>query len=442
MKYSKVDKYTNLLKSVSSRFILTFQLFTKNELANHAAAGAYGFFLSAAPALLLVVLFISNLFRSSPAALTDFFESFSNSYLEGLGSLIDSRSMAYSFLSSSGGGISGLIAILNLIWTGRVFALSLQRGLRVVFTNPPGNSKPIRDNLIPFAIELAAILYALLFILSTRGALLLIEGSNLNRLFPVLLPILRIIALMLPFFGLAILTYGAYRLVPHNPPSRIAALQGTLVGMISYSIVSTLFQIAVNPARYNLVYGTLGNVVLLLANVYFFFSFFFMGAQFAYVVHSFDALMFTRFRKMQGSKSRTNSTGIPHFEQRIFGSPAGEMKKYIRSYGAGAKLFNAGESGTTIIYVLSGIIGIYIQDEDGLQKKIADLPEGNFVGEMAYLLSEPRTATAIAETDAVIIELPPEVFEKVLETDPETARYIIGSLSRRIKSANEKIRAL
>jgi len=435
-------KYKDFLKGVSSRFLLTFQLFTKNELANHAAAGAYGFFLSAAPALLLVVLFLSNIFRSSPAALTEFFETFSHSYFEGLGALIDGRSMAYSFVRSSGTGLSGIIAILNLIWTGRVFALSLQRGLRVIYPNPPGSIKPIRDNLVPFAIELAAVLYALLFIVSTQGVLLLIEGSSLNRLFPLLLPLLRLISFILPFFGLGLLTYGAYRLVPHEPPSRLAALQGALVAMILYSGVSMIFQNLVNPGRYNLVYGTLGNVVLLLANVYFFFSFFFLGAQFAYVINSFDALMFTRFRKLQSSASTKVNTGIPHFEKQIFGSPLGEMKKYIHSYEPGYRLFSAGEPGTTVLYVLSGTVGIYIQEENGSLQKIADLSEGNFIGEMAYLLSEPRTATAITETQAVVLELPPELFEKVLKTDPETARYIIDSLSRRIKTANEKIRAL
>jgi len=435
-------KHKDLLKGVSSRFLLTFQLFTKNELANHAAAGAYGFFLSAAPALLLVVLLLSNLFRSSPRVLADFFNSFSQSYLEGLGSLIDSQSMADSFERSSGTGFSGIIAILNLIWTGRVFALSLQRGLRVIYPNPPGSIKPIRDSLVPFAIELAAILYALLFIVSTRGALILIESSNLNRLFPLLLPLLRIISFVLPFFGLGFLTYGAYRLVPHEPPSRLAALQGSLVGMILYSGVSILFQSIVNPGRYNLVYGALGNVVLLLANVYFFFSFFFLGAQFAYVINYFDALMFTRFRKLQSSAPKTSKNGIPHFEKQIFGSTAGEMKKYIHSYEQGYRLFSAGEPGTTVMYVLSGTVGIYIQEENGALHKIAELSEGNFIGEMAYLLSEPRTATAITETQAVVLELPPELFEKVLQTDNETARHIIDSLSRRIKTANEKIRAL
>lgn len=436
-------KHRDFLKGVSSRFLLTFQLFTKNELANHAAAGAYGFFLSAAPAILLVVLLLSNLFRSSPAALTDFFESFSQSYFGGLGSLIDSRSMAYSFVGSSGMGLSGLIAILNLIWTGRVFALSLQRGLRVIYPNPPGSVKPIRDNLVPFAIEMAAICYALLFIISTRGALLLVEGSSLNRLFPLLLPLLRIVSYFLPFFGLGLLTYGAYRLVPHEPPSRIAALQGALFGIMLYSVVSYIFQNLVNPSRYNLVYGALGNVVLILANVYFFFSFFFLGAQFAYVVNSFDALIFTRFRKLYPLPSDSAQTNIRHFEKQIFGKPAQEIKKYIRSYESDYCLFNTGDPEDSVIYVLSGTVGIYIEDnQSNTPQKIAELSEGNFIGEISYLLSEPRTATVITETPTVVLELPPELFEKVLQTDPETARYIIDSLSRRIKYANEKIKAL
>ncbi|MCA1949075.1 MAG: YihY/virulence factor BrkB family protein [Treponema sp.] len=435
-------KKKEILKATGSKFLLTFQLFSKNELANHAAAGAYGFFLSAAPALLLMVLLLSNIFRVAPSALHDVFKSFSNSYLGSFGILLDSQSLTSSFIFASENKFSGIITILNLLWTGRVFALSLQRGLRVIYPNPPGKQKPVKDTLIPFAIELAAIAYALLFIFSSREAILLFEQSRLGRFFPLLLPLLRFIALILPIVGLGLLTYGAYRFVPYNPPSRMSAFQGTLLAIVLYSSVSLFFQTLVNPDRYNLVYGALGNVVLLLANVYFFFTFFFLGAQFSYVINSFNALLFTRFRKMQASGPQTGNNKIPNFEKHIFGSPSGEMKKYIRSYEAGFKLFGAGETGSTIFYILSGSVGIYIQDEKGSLQKIAVLNEGNFIGEMAYLLSEPRTATAITESEAIIIELPPNVFEQVLQNDPETARYIIDSLSRRIKFANDKMRSL
>ena len=435
-------KHKEFLKATASKFLLTFQLFTKNELANHAAAGAYGFFLSAAPALLLTVLLMSNIFRATPSALNDFFNSLSNSYLGGLGIFLDSQSVTSSFLFASEHGFSSVITVLNLIWTGRVFALSLQRGLRVIYPNPPGKQKPLRDTLIPFAVELAAIAYALLFIFSSREVILFFEQSQLRRLFPLLLPLLRFIAFMLPFFGLGLLTYGAYRFVPHNPPSRMSAFWGTLIAIALYSIVSLIFQTLVNPSRYSLVYGALGNVVLLLADVYFFFSFFFLGAQFSYVINSFNALMFTRFRKMQVAGPQNGNNKIQHFEKQIFGSPSGEMKKYIGSYEAGFKLFEAGSMGSTVFYILSGSVGIYIHDEEGGLQKIASLNEGNFIGEMAYILSESRTATAITESEAIILELPPEVFEQVLQTDPETARYIIDSLSRRIKSANDKMRSL
>ncbi|MFQ3547892.1 MAG: cyclic nucleotide-binding domain-containing protein, partial [Termitinemataceae bacterium] len=98
-----------------------------------------------------------------------------------------------------------------------------------------------------------------------------------------------------------------------------------------------------------------------------------------------------------------------------------------------------GETSNTIIYIVSGQVGIYIEHENLTKTKLATLGPGSFLGEMAYILSEPRTATAVTEEPTVILELPPEVFEQVLHTDTDTSRYIIDSLSKRIKSTNEQI---
>ncbi len=413
---------------LSQRGMVTAELFSKNELANHAAAGAYGFLLSAAPAVLIAALILSKAFSSSPSGVSAFMSS-----LQVFGSVLDAEALASSFLSAPLTGISGLIAVTNLVWTARVFALALQRGIRVVFPSSKKTS-PIRDNVITFAVEFAALAYAILYLFSAKltATFDLTEGKSAwIRLSH---PVLGFILASLPFLGLFFLTYWAFRGLPDAKPHRKAAFEGALFCVTAYSLVSLVFRSIVNISRYDLVYGVLGGLIVALANVYFFFTFFFLGAQLCFVVDSFDSLMFSRFRRFS-TKGDPQKNGL---ERKLFAAPERLLSKYSCSYAAGDTLFLKGETDRDIYFILSGEVAIFLDDPGG-GKKLAQIHSGSFLGEMAYLLSEPRTASARAEIDTVVLKLPPLLFERVLDADPETARYVIGSLSQRLKKTNERI---
>lgn len=388
---------------------MTVQLFGRNELANHAAAGAYGFLLSAAPAFLLTALLVALIFRSSPRAAAELFAG-----LGSLGGVMDSRAIAESYLGSRAIGASGIFAAANLLWTARVFALSLQRGLRVVFSGDQARPRPVRDNLMPFGIELAAVCYVLAYVLWSR------------------LPTAPLFRPLFPLAGLGLLSYAAYRFVPSLPPKRGAAVVGAALCALAFAVVSYAFGSLIDTSRYNLVYGALGGLILLLANVYFFFTFFYMGAQLAFVLDTYDALVFARFRRMRGA------SGGNALERRLFASPEGPLKKYLRSYAAGDLLFEKGDTREDVFYILSGTVGIYL-DEAESAVSVASIGAGSFLGEMAYLLSEPRTAGARAEEDVLALVLPADLFEDILKTDGETGRHVIASLSERLKNANSKL---
>ncbi|HCM28038.1 MAG TPA: hypothetical protein DIC34_16150 [Treponema sp.] len=411
---------------LGQRALMTVDLFGKNELANHAAAGAYGFLLSAAPAFLIAAILVSFSFRSSPEAALGLLST-----VGGLGSALDAEEVAASFLTSRASGFSGLVAVANLLWTARVFAVSLQRGVRVVFSGGP-KSSPLRDNALSFGIELAAVAYALAIAFSSKAALAFLAASGAVKALPLLEPLLRATAAVLPVAGLLLLAYGAYRILPTEKPARRAAAEGAVVCVAAFAVVSKIFRLLVNTSRYDLLYGTLGELIVLLANVYFFFSFFFLGAQLAFVADSFDSLVFSRFRRAKES-GKTSS-----LERRLFSSPEGFLKKFARSYADGEVLFVRAEASREIYFVVSGEIGICLGEKEAAdEREVARIGAGNFLGEMAYLLSEARTATARSRGDSVVLALPPELFDVVLRSDSETARNVISALSERLKRSNE-----
>lgn len=410
---------------------MTFELFGKNELANHAAAGAYGFLLSAAPAFLLAALLLSWLLRSSPETAAELLSG-----LGEMGGVINIKSISDSYLSVEKAGLPGLLAGLNLLWTARLFALSIQRGLRVVFSGSEVRKNHIRNNLMPFGIELAAMIFALLFTLSSKVAMLVIQALGIAAMFPSLMHILEWVGTLLPVAGLGLLSYTAYRLIPIKAPGRKAALKGALLCVGAYWLTSFAFGTLVDTSRYNLVYGALGSLMLLLVNIYFFFLFFFLGSQLAFVMDSYDALLFSRFRRISAAEGFETSL----LEKKLFSSPEAALKKYLCSFDKGDLIFRKGDKDNSIYFLVSGKTGIYLDDtnENGLEP-IAILESGSFIGEMAYLLGESRSANMRAESDVLALQLPTELFEGILRTDPATSRHVIESLSERLRRTNESL---
>jgi len=55
---------------------------------------------------------------------------------------------------------------------------------------------------------------------------------------------------------------------------------------------------------------------------------------------------------------------------------------------------------------------------------------------MAYLLSEKRTASIIAETDITVLALPPEMLEELMRYSAPLSRRIIDTLCQRLERMN------
>jgi membrane protein len=176
-----------------------------------------------------------------------------------------------------------------------------------------------------------------------------------------------------------------------------------------------------NIARYNLLYGTLGNMIVLLVNVYFFFLFFFLGAQLAYVRDSFDILLFTRFRK---SRSK-------NLMSRFYYPAGGNLRKYLQHYKKGEIIIRKNDISDRIFYIHTGEVDILTGSLD--TEPIDILESGSFFGEMGYLLSENRNATVRARTDLSVFALPGSFFDDIMKSDTSLDRVLIEAMSSRFK---------
>jgi len=430
-------KIRTVAKTFTQHLFITMQFFTGNGLANHAAASAFGFLLSAAPMLLIASFFLIRAFQAAPEAAVALLQN-----IPFLDIAFDEYWPAVDFLIATPPGIPAFISIISILWAGRIFAVSLHRGLKIVFTGTKRRN-PVQDNLVTLGIEFAILIIMLAMILASRTALRLYDAAGF-------FPDTWFIHFFAYLFGhwafqpvaLASLLYLVYRLIPANPPDKLSALWGGIFCVVAYGVAAMLLEILLRQPRYNFLYGTLADLVILLVNVYFFFLFFFFGAQFAAVINSFEALLFLRLResrtKVTGNDQPSGSKPI----LRLFSSADGKLKKYYRSYQEGEIVLSKGDDGTEVYFLLEGEVEVLIPSPCGPGSSAGTLKPGSFLGEMSYLLAEGRTATIMAKTNVSALALPAPLFDAIIGNDTNLDRSIIENLSRRIKKSNERIAAL
>jgi membrane protein len=426
--------YTELMTSVptsarpiAQRFLFAAERFGEHELANHAAAGAYAFLLSATPAALIALGLASTVLNASPGTFAE-----AERLATGMLGPLDLRDVVRAFFGKPLGGFAAVVGAASLMWAVRLFVVTIQRAFHVVWSGAAKKTLYF-EGVLSFAIELVAI-FCIVAMFAAAEATRMLADSARTAVWPLAGKTLASAARAAPAFVLFFVVALTYYMLPSKRPhKRVAALNAALC-VASFAVFAALFRAFIGTERYDLLYGVIGSLIILLVNVYTFFSLYFYFAELCYVEEHFDALLFGRFHKL----SRPSPGAGSKIERALFMEPERLFASYGRKYGAGEHIFVAGERGESAYFVHRGRVGIFLSGEDE-GRKIADCGPGEVFGEMAYILQEPRTATARAEEDSIVLELPPSIFELYLRSTPEASRQLIGTLSERLKGANDRL---
>jgi len=107
---------------------------------------------------------------------------------------------------------------------------------------------------------------------------------------------------------------------------------------------------------------------------------------------------------------------------------------------AGQTLFQAGEPGDSLFVVRSGSIELFIKDTAGQRIVLTVVEEGGLFGELALLDSGPRTATALALTDAELLVLDREDLLLLFQKRPDAALHMLAGMSVMTRKADQLLR--
>jgi membrane protein len=402
---------------------LSVDLFIKNELFNHAGAAAFFFLLSIPPFFLLLLIAFDRYMSSYAEASAIFFE-----FMKNIHENLDKDFLVKIGLLNVKTTAIGILGLLNLLWAGRAILTAIQRGLGVVF--PADKIRPpmvtnIFSLIILSLLSLVSILITFISIGLNFVQNLLSDNVIIQTFFQSLLPVIR---RSLPLFIIVLLIFLAYRFVPAKRPKTSSSLIGALGCAVSIFLVHILFSKFFTVTRYSVIYGVLGSLILMVLWVYFSFVLFFFFAEYTFVADKLEVLVLERmylFRGQQDTKGKK-------IEKFLFSHPARIFEKYARRYKPGEILFREGENSTDIFFVDRGGVDIFRKVEDR-DHKIATILAGRVFGEMAYLLQESRTATAITATDSILLILTPDIFEDLLKTSATFARDVIQILCDRLR---------
>mgnify|MGYP001304246017 CR=1 FL=1 len=108
----------------------------------------------------------------------------------------------------------------------------------------------------------------------------------------------------------------------------------------------------------------------------------------------------------------------------------------------GQQIFLQGDPGDEMFLLLEGRIKICCESLNGREITLTFLDDGGFFGEMALLDGEPRSATAVAESNGQLLVLRRADFQSYLREVPQASVALLAYLSRLLRRANDKIQDL
>jgi CRP/FNR family transcriptional regulator, cyclic AMP receptor protein len=103
------------------------------------------------------------------------------------------------------------------------------------------------------------------------------------------------------------------------------------------------------------------------------------------------------------------------------------------SVKTGTTVCDEGEVGQTFYFILSGKAAVI---RNG--RKVAELGQGEYFGELALLDRLPRSATVKAVTDMELLVISQKDFNKLLMASPSLTRKLLVATASRLRNADAK----
>lgn len=107
-----------------------------------------------------------------------------------------------------------------------------------------------------------------------------------------------------------------------------------------------------------------------------------------------------------------------------------------------AILMTEGDSGESMYVIQSGLVKVFVSDDDGKELVLYEQGPGAVIGDIALLDDEPRSASVSTLDKTTALMIGKSGFIQCLQESPEMGLGIIRSLTQRLRQATEGSRSL
>jgi CRP/FNR family transcriptional regulator len=107
----------------------------------------------------------------------------------------------------------------------------------------------------------------------------------------------------------------------------------------------------------------------------------------------------------------------------------------------GKALFRAGDVGDGCYRIKSGLVKVVVASQFGEERIISLLGPPAVVGELSMIDGGPRSASVVAISDCSLLFVSQDKFQKYAETHPEITSYLVRTLAKRLRQADDALAA-
>lgn len=399
---------------------LTARGFFKNNLGMCASACTLGFIFSFIPLIMLILTTFIGILHASPAVLEGFSALVANitpvfdinGYINGL---------KHGFVIN---WVNFLLAVF-VIWMARKMFLSIIQSLSKIF-NTVAPARPVINQLLTFAGEVfIVVIVAASFFAAflTRQIFKLPVFERISSLSPILFSHLSNFLVNLVLYIIIFsMTVAAYKIGSGTKPRTRLCIVSALLCTVTFYIAITIISVFMNRANYNTIYGVLGNIIILLFEVYIFFNLFMVFAQMIFTVQFFHSNLLSELYLLP-EKNPKNLDDI--LRRAIFITPSALMtQKNMEIFNPGQEIFKNGETVDSVYYLVSGTIRE--ERNDSVKTRSA----GSFFGDLDFMIDANHRSAATAISECKVIKIPGDDFSELLDKNPKAAVKAMSKLSR------------
>jgi membrane protein len=391
-----------------------------NDLFTYAAAGAYSFFLSAFPLMLMILVILIKLVSISPRVISGLLGS-----TVILGGAFDLQPFIKAIRSIQTIGIFEMLVGISVFWMARRFFASIQQGMTIIYRSRV-KARPIKENLVVIGGELILVFLIVAAVIAIFGgnAFFSAQGTRMSKAqYQAIRSVFRFAPAVIIFLFL----FFVYYISPRKRPTFTQSFFASAACTVSFAVVHIAFTSFVNISRYNLVYGVLSNIIVILLEVYLFFFLFLFFAQFQYVEQFFDSFLLAQIYLMPDYR---DPDPIRQLERIMFLEPPRFYREYAVRMDKNTEIFRLGDDSTELYYIWKGFVRL------DMPNQVIELGRGRTFGEFSSIAGGMRTATATAETDAILLKLPARLFQETVEVDAELSRRTLQMISDYVRKKN------